>query len=1223
MPEDPEVNLIFNAESEEAQRKLQELVAKFEGISESITRAGEKLKSFEADARDLADNAGRLDELAAKSGNAKAIKDVNAVFSAGVAAVAGYGEEVTKCTNSLMSFGAGASKALSDFKNGSISFKEAEAALERYTAFAAKSEGVVDSLSKKVVKGVRELGRAAELDDALSAWGRLSDTTGQARKQLAEADKAVQQQLTALAALRDGLDATSESYASQELAITRQENVLKKQAAEIKGLREELLGLSMAVRESFSEKNTSKGFGGALSKLTELEKDVGAAVESTSKALSTQEVETARFTVVSQRATNAIEKEARKEKENAYAMKLAAMSKTQLAAETRKLIEERKKAAAVGDVAAYQKLTAQLGLCRTAMRGLVQQQQVNKIAMLQQAQTVAQMGGQLESVVGGIANFGKAAKEGSVNVTGLASSVMSLSMAIKAGLGPLGWALMAVQGLQMAWNAYAKDAKANEERTLKLADANDKLRDALQGVGRAEAQRRAEEMKSRWAEEDALREYARAIDEANANEDDRRAREAIERAAEKAQREIAIERRELETKKKLGQVSDAEYEAKLLELARRERKIEQKKQADLQQIAVDAAKRRVEAASEAYQTAEGRVQEVKDKLGENYEYLGDEQVEKLIGYIRGIENEQQDIQAQIDNTKAVGEANESLGKDIVKWAGRFMQYAPWIRLLSDFNPIVAVKDRIEDEEKQLEHEITTLNGKLEGAGRRLDVAYNKLAEVLKISAADAAKFVGSYETNWAQKRSANAARMKAEVDENAAQNALDQAQDAQKNGREQRAAQEKTQRSLEDLAEAATEAARARKEQLEKVQRTGSLEEQKRVLVEQRREMKKGSEEWKKYTAQIRTLNQKMREERLSELARTQGPNAVMAELERLRGRVKEGSDAWKRYTKQLQGLEVQKIREEQQKLHRELEISTTYQRVDNRSRAKILEADRKRLRIEEADLQRRIASTDDYELKKQLTEQLKENLKQQKYLGQNAAKMAKEEGEQLKNMRALGLEVKKGSSQRAFNSQIAKLQRGWAKLQEAVAGGKDEEIRAAWEDCKKVFAALKKAAADPAKIAELEKAMKESGSMGRTVELTRENWQKTQRASSREAEAANKKAAAAERTAQLAEQQAQKPEAQAQQNTQSAQQATAATQQATAATARLNAQIDQLKMAVDGLKEQQAGLSPAVAELSNAVQGLGSAVNSAINALNAAVSGVQGQISNLQKQIDSIWRKI
>ena len=184
-----------------------------------------------------------------------------------------------------------------------------------------------------------------------------------------------------------------------------------------------------------------------------------------------------------------------------YQMQLAAMSKRELVAEIDRLIKARKEAAKAGDESKYKELTEELRLARQAMTKLRQEQQLARIAWMQQAQTAQQMGQNIRTLAEGMTGFSESVENGTVNLTGMVSAVMSLSMAIKAGLGPLGWALLAVEALSMAWNSYAKSQKEAEaaeakrqEKAAKITAAYIEAREAAEEFHKEEA--RSTELKN-------------------------------------------------------------------------------------------------------------------------------------------------------------------------------------------------------------------------------------------------------------------------------------------------------------------------------------------------------------------------------------------------------------------------------------------------------------------------------------------------------------------------------------------------------------------------------------------------------------------------------------------------------------------------------------------------------------------------------------------------------
>ena len=172
------------------------------------------------------------------------------------------------------------------------------------------------------------------------------------------------------------------------------------------------------------------------------------------------------------RESSASEKAQAAHERMTYAMQLATMSKHELLEESNRLRAALQAEAAAGNQAGYERLTQRMVELRKAMEESTRTASVNRIQWMQSAQTAAQMGESVTNVARGIANMSDAAKAGELNLVGMASSVMQLSLALKAGLGPIGWVMMAVQGLQMAWNAYARSKQTALEADRKIQQEN-------------------------------------------------------------------------------------------------------------------------------------------------------------------------------------------------------------------------------------------------------------------------------------------------------------------------------------------------------------------------------------------------------------------------------------------------------------------------------------------------------------------------------------------------------------------------------------------------------------------------------------------------------------------------------------------------------------------------------------------------------------------------------
>lgn len=145
------------------------------------------------------------------------------------------------------------------------------------------------------------------------------------------------------------------------------------------------------------------------------------------------------------------------------AQRLLLMSVTELRAEYARLAEEIKKAAAAGDSAKVAALQQQQASVARQLRATSKEVNINRLALFGQAQAAGQVANALSSLGSDMANFGENAKNGTLDLTSMVGALGSLTAALQAGLGPIGWAMMAVQGLAMAWNFFAQERKKAEE----------------------------------------------------------------------------------------------------------------------------------------------------------------------------------------------------------------------------------------------------------------------------------------------------------------------------------------------------------------------------------------------------------------------------------------------------------------------------------------------------------------------------------------------------------------------------------------------------------------------------------------------------------------------------------------------------------------------------------------------------------------------------------------
>ena len=173
------------------------------------------------------------------------------------------------------------------------------------------------------------------------------------------------------------------------------------------------------------------------------------------------------------------------------AMKLATKSRNELIKTLKRLQKELKAAAEAQDVEKYRAVEQEIAETRTAFEKQNQVLELNNIQMGQQAQNGMMVANTLTGLANGM-------KDGSLSAGDFASGILSIGAAMKAGLGPIGWLMMAIQGLQAAWDYFAAEDKKEEEVRAKraedmkrLAEITDNARTALDDYNRTELSKKS------------------------------------------------------------------------------------------------------------------------------------------------------------------------------------------------------------------------------------------------------------------------------------------------------------------------------------------------------------------------------------------------------------------------------------------------------------------------------------------------------------------------------------------------------------------------------------------------------------------------------------------------------------------------------------------------------------------------------------------------------------
>lgn len=275
-----------------------------------------------------------------------------------------------------------------------------------------------------------------------------------------------------------------------------------------------------------------------------------------------------------------------------FQMKISALSKQELIKVLDDLRKAREAASKADDAETYAKRTREFNMAREQMERTNAALNVQKMMFLQQAQAVQRMGSNMGELGEKIANIGDAAKNGELDLVGMAEGVASLVSQFQAGLGPVGWFMLALQSLQSVMNKSAKaqlnltaGAKKTTEELAAVAAANDEIaRSVKVAVQQENLADRLNELKAKYASVNMeLDTRIRLLNEATKAESKDKDRMAAE---EEHQRNLL--RMELERRMLTGDISREDYDQKLLDF---------RFEADVKGAQREAEKRRAEAES--------------------------------------------------------------------------------------------------------------------------------------------------------------------------------------------------------------------------------------------------------------------------------------------------------------------------------------------------------------------------------------------------------------------------------------------------------------------------------------------------------------------------------------------------------------------------------------------------------------------------------------------------
>lgn len=363
-------------------------------------------------------------------------------------------------------------------------------------------------------------------------------------------------------------------------------------------------------------------------------------------------------------------------------MALEAKGRAGLIKELERLGKARMRAAKAGDVQAFKQLEAQMTKTRQAFERMNQGLEISRLGMMGQMQVA--MG-----AMGAIQSLGNEVKSGSVSLMGMANAVYALGAAIKAGMGPVGWILMAIQGLSMAWDYYSdkqeEAAKAEKER---MEAEHEAMMKHFEEVRKFAAMDRDNTL-ARWQKDfDAIRKDWETFSQqelAAQRTADVQAAAAEERRRIAAQSAYDAELARIELAKTMGEISEAEA-------IKRKAAAEEVKAAELQAIDEAEAHRTNVAHRNVKYLAQREAEEMANALEEKFGDFEDilrvdmptnEEWEALqIKLNEGIGSMEDRVQSRYihDKIRELKQMLEAMG---IAWQGTDAELIKWVNSMRE------------------------------------------------------------------------------------------------------------------------------------------------------------------------------------------------------------------------------------------------------------------------------------------------------------------------------------------------------------------------------------------------------------------------------------------------------------------------------------------------------------------------------------------------------------
>ena len=531
MADNPEIKIKVNIDEKDATARLEALKTKTAEVVKVVKDKEQQLAKFGTEAVEMSNAVQILLERAKATGKDNVVATVeNAFASVGLENVLKLSADIEKNFKALEIVPAHLQKIVAEATSGMMSLDEAEQKIARLSELTKQLN--IDNLEGDTGLLKYDLTTAADLDEITAAWARLQQQVDAEVAAAREVQDAANAKAQALREEKDALDTTSAGYEKQANELLKSAMAYTEIGDKAGAQANKLESFKNKFTEAMSSINTATGTEKAQAQLTELgktfeqqaartvklnatleaadndrverlKKAEKAAADAEAKEKQRAEAEAERARKRAEREEELLEAELARAEKEAYATSLVTLSKQELIAEIERLAAAQKQAADEGDNTAVKKYSEQYATARQRLERLNSELNLNRVALSQQSQTAEMLARQLKTVVGGFSNFEESLENGTVDLAGMANGLYSLTNAFKMGMGPIGWAILALEGLSTAINWYATKQKEAEEAEKKRQERLSKLTTAY--IEAAEAANEFVEQQGRNERMDTLK----------------------------------------------------------------------------------------------------------------------------------------------------------------------------------------------------------------------------------------------------------------------------------------------------------------------------------------------------------------------------------------------------------------------------------------------------------------------------------------------------------------------------------------------------------------------------------------------------------------------------------------------------------------------------------------------------------------------------------------------